>query len=95
MPEQERIFTLSGDNKGLVCPFKAIVCPGGYCLQCPIYLDWQKLGEVVVICAWCGKVTDRYRNPTVGRPVVSHGICRRCVQRHFAKYIESAQKDRG
>ena len=87
MPEKKRIFTISGDNRGLACPLKPIICPGGDCLQCPMYLDWQKRGEVVLICAWCGKVTDRYINPTVGRAVVSHGICRECRQKHFPKTL--------
>jgi len=39
----ERIFSISGNSKGLRCPFKPIVCLEGYCRECQIYLDWQKL----------------------------------------------------
>jgi len=42
MPREERIFSISGNNKGLLCPFKLIICLEGYCHQCQIYFDWQK-----------------------------------------------------
>jgi len=42
MPKEERIFSISGNNKGLLCPFKLILCLEGYCHQCQIYFDWQK-----------------------------------------------------
>ena len=41
--KQERIFRISGNNKGLMCPFKPIVCQKGYCTECQIYLNWLKL----------------------------------------------------
>ncbi len=44
MTKQERIFSISGNNKGLMCPFKAIVCQEGCCKACQIYLDWQRKG---------------------------------------------------
>ncbi len=28
MPKQETIFRISVNNRGVACPFKAIVCPG-------------------------------------------------------------------
>lgn len=37
-----RRFSISANNKGLWCPFKATVCQEGYCRECQIYLDWQK-----------------------------------------------------
>ncbi|GAH31723.1 unnamed protein product, partial [marine sediment metagenome] len=43
MLKQERIIRISGNNKGLTCPFKPIVCQEGYCEQCQIYLEWLKL----------------------------------------------------
>jgi len=82
--------------KGLACPFPVeaivfddghctrcptIVCNEGYCSRCPIYLDWQKLGEIIVICGWCDKVLSREPNP--GQPAVSHGICPECRQENF------------
>ena len=78
---QERLFRISENNKGLMCPFKGVVCQEGYCEKCQIYLDWLKLREILVICAWCNKVIDR--KPNLGRPVVSGGICPECVQKYF------------
>ena len=40
---RRRIFRISGNNKGLVCPFKGVVCQEGYCTECQMYLDWLKL----------------------------------------------------
>ena len=85
-PKREGLFRVSGNNKELACPFKAIVCQQGYCGKCPIYLDWQKLGEVVLICAWCSKVIDR--KPGLGQPVVSHGICLECKQEYLPAQID-------
>jgi len=34
-------FSLSGDNKGLTCPFKLIDCEEGYCAKCQLYHDWR------------------------------------------------------
>jgi len=42
--EQERVFGISRNNKGLLCPFKRTLCQEGYCSECQIYLDWQKQG---------------------------------------------------
>lgn len=81
-PEQEGLFRISGNNRGLACPFKWITCQEGYCHQCSIYLDWQKRGgEIVVVCAWCSKVIDR--KPGLGQSGVSHGICDKCEQEYF------------
>lgn len=63
-------------KKGLPCPFKPIVCEEGYCHQCQTYLDWEKQGEKVVICALCGEVM--YRTPDFGRSVLSYGLCDEC-----------------
>ena len=41
--KQERILRISENNKGLMCPFKPILCEEGYCRECQIYLDWLKL----------------------------------------------------
>jgi len=65
-----------------MCPFKPIICEASYCRHCQIYLDWQKLGELIEICAWCSRVIDRKPNP-FHRPVVSHGICPECMQKYF------------
>jgi len=38
MPQQQKIFKISGNNMGLVCPFITgvhHVCQFGYCLRCP------------------------------------------------------------
>ena len=70
-------FRIYGNNKGLACPFKPIVCPEGLCLQCPIYLDWQKREEKIVICARCGKVMRRI--PDSSRSVLLHGLCDECT----------------
>ena len=37
-----RTFILSGDNKGLTCPFKEVVCQVGYCEKCETYLSWRQ-----------------------------------------------------
>ncbi len=76
---KERIFTIAGDNKGLPCPFKQITCPGSVCETCLIYLDWQKGGEMMVICAWCGKKMGS--KPGLGQTGVSHGLCPECQQK--------------
>ncbi len=72
-----RTFSITGNNKGLWCPFKPVFCQKGYCLECQIYLDWlQERGEMVVICAWCGK--EMSRKPGLGETGISHGICAEC-----------------
>jgi len=88
MPKQKRIFSLSQNNKGLACPFKPTPypCQKGFCSDCQIYLDWLKLGEMIVICAWCGEVKSRKPNP--GHPVVSHGICVECKAKYFSELKE-------
>jgi len=40
----ESTFSLSGDNTGLMCPFKLISCDEGYCQKCQAFHDWR-LGE--------------------------------------------------
>ena len=78
MLKQERVFRISGNNKGLTCPFKGILCPGGYCPVCPIYLDWLKLREKVAICGSCGKVMHRISD--FGRPVLFQALCDECAK---------------
>ena len=34
-------FSLSGDNKGLTCPFELIDCEEGYCAKCQTYHNWR------------------------------------------------------
>ena len=82
VPKQEGLFKVSGNNWGLACPFEPIVCRRGYCDFCETYHEWQKLGEIVVICAWCSKVKDKKPN-IFGRPVVSHGMCPDCKEKYF------------
>ena len=81
--QRKRIFIIAENNEGLMCPFKGIVCQKGWCNECQIYLDWKKLGEIIVICAWCGKVTSR--KPNFGQPLVSHGICLECKPKYLPK----------
>ena len=42
-------------------------------------------GEIVIICAWCGKEMRRERG--LGQSIVSHGICPECVQENFPKTL--------
>ena len=81
MPKETRLFCISGGNKGLLCPFKLTICQEGFCHECQIYLDWQKLEEIMVVCAWCGKKLGRKNG--VGQSGVSHGICLECQQKRF------------
>jgi len=69
LPKQERIFSISRNNKGLPCPFKPILCQEGYCKECQIYLKQGVLSytrggrmktswvcdEEGLICSACGK----------------------------------------
>lgn len=38
------MFSTMGNNKGLVCPFKPIICQEGYCQECQSFLK-SRLGE--------------------------------------------------
>jgi Flp pilus assembly protein TadB len=38
-------------------------------------------GEIVLMCAWCGK--EMYKTRSLGRSVISHGICSECKQKYF------------
>ncbi len=87
MPEQEGLFRISGNNKGLMCPFGPIVCPGNYCPVCPIYLDWLKLREKVVICGSCGKVM--YRISDFGRSVLFQALCDECNKKRGSEKGEA------
>jgi len=92
-PKQQGLFSISGNNKGLQCPFKPILCQEGYCDQCQIYLDWQEQGELLIMCAWCGKVIDRKSGP--GRPEVSHGICLECQRKYFPMALSHTKSPLG
>ncbi len=86
MFQQHRIFKISGNNMGLVCPFITGVhhgCQVGYCLRCSVFANWQKKGEFLLLCAWCGAVLRR--DPDHGKQVLSHGICPECKEEHFTK----------
>jgi len=85
MPKQEGLFRVDGNNWGLSCPFEPIVCRRGYCDFCEIYHEWQKLGEIIVICAWCSKVIDK--KPGLGQSGAAHGICPECQQKYFPKRV--------
>jgi len=37
--QQGGVFTISGNNKGVMCPFGQIVCQVGYCKKCETYLQ--------------------------------------------------------
>ncbi len=87
----ERVFSISGNNKGLLCPFKPGVCQAGYCEDCQIYLDWQELGEILVVCALCGKEIARKS----GGPGFSRGMCSECWEKYFAKEVAHGTKDKG
>jgi len=84
MLKQERVFSISGNNKGLRCPFRAISCQNGYCEECQIYTDWQKLGEILVVCALCSNEITR-KSGGLGQSAVSLGICPECWQGYVAK----------
>ena len=83
MPSEERVFSISDNNKGLWCPLKSLFCQEGYCHGCQVYLDWQKRGNIAVVCAWCGKLMDI--KPGLGESGISHGICEQCEERYFKK----------
>ena len=85
IPNERRLFSISGGNKGLLCPFKTGTCQEGFCHECQIYLDWQKLEEIMVLCAWCGKQLGRKNG--VGQSGVSHSICLECQHEHFPKTL--------
>ena len=38
-------------------------------------------GEIVLMCAWCGK--EMHKTRSLGRSVISHGICSECKQKYF------------
>jgi len=38
-------------------------------------------GEIVLMCAWCGK--EMYITRGQGQSVISHGICSECKQKYF------------
>jgi len=88
MLKQERIFRISGNNKGLTCPFKGILCQDeSSCPVCPIYLDWLRLREKVVICGSCGKVM--YRISDFGRSVLFLGLCDECAKKRGSEKGEA------
>lgn len=78
---EKRVFSISGDNKGFPCPFKSGVCQNGYCEECQIYLDWQELGEILVICALCGK--EIAKQSGIGQSGISRGMCSECGEKYF------------
>ena len=65
--KRKRIFSISGNNRGLACPFMPIVCQEGCCKQCQIYLTFFSIlkGEEMkstqicddegIVCTICGK----------------------------------------
>ncbi len=80
----KRIFKISRDNRGLVCPFKPFICRQGCCCsECPIYLDWEEQGEKLVVCILCGEVMSRI--PDFGRSVLSYGLCDECEQKRSGR----------
>jgi len=82
MSRQEGLFCVSGNNQGLTCPFKPTLCQEeGSCKGCQIFLDWREKGEILEMCAWCGK--EIRRKPGLGQTGVSHGICPECMQEYF------------
>ncbi len=48
-------------------------------------------GEIVVMCAWCGK--EMHRNLSRGQLVVSHGICPECKQKYFSETTRHKSPD--
>jgi len=58
MPKETRLFCISGNNKGLLCPFKPTTCQEGCCRECQLYLDWQR-SEEMVMYVWRGEVLRR------------------------------------
>jgi len=49
------------------------------------YDEELSAGEIVIICAWCGKEMRRERG--LGQSIVSHGICLECQQENFPKTL--------
>ncbi|KKN86972.1 hypothetical protein LCGC14_0262410 [marine sediment metagenome] len=96
MSQQQRVFGVANNNKGLPCPFTPILCQEGSCHQCQIYLDRLEVGadEIVVICAWCSQVISRKPNP-FWRQVISHGLCPECRRKHFPGPLSQALKPGG
>lgn len=80
---EERRLRITGTKKGLACPFKPVPCEEDYCSQCPIYHDWRRLGEYIVMCAWCGKVIGKKNGQ--GQSGISHGMCPECSAKEFEK----------
>ena len=37
-------YSISGNNKGLPCPFQDTICQEGYCRYCQIYINFQTHG---------------------------------------------------
>ncbi len=55
------------------------------------YDEELSAGEIVVMCAWCGKEMRRERG--LGQSIASYGICPECVQKNFPETL-TAQIDR-
>ncbi len=76
------------------------VSPNGLAL---IHEEGSPLAEMVVICAWCGKIRDtqgRWKDteePSDGNPVgdSSHGICPECLKKTDFELYEKHQQTRG
>lgn len=46
-------------------------------------------GEIIRICAWCGK--EMGRKPGLGKSGESHGICPECRQKYFMGTLEGTE----
>jgi len=44
IPRQTRMFNLTSNNRGLICPFSVTICQEGYCHNCRIHLDGKRNG---------------------------------------------------
>ena len=49
------------------------------------YDEELSAGEITYVCAWCGEVIEYKRGQ--GQSIVSHGICRECMQEYFPKTL--------
>ena len=47
------------------------------------YDEELSAGEIVIMCAWCGKEMDR--KPGLGQSIISHGICLACIKTYFSE----------
>ena len=76
-------------KKGLM---KEEDCPNlGDCDKRPGANSNGEQGEIIRICAWCGK--EMGRKPGLGQSGESHGICPECRQKYFPGTLEGKEDE--